>query len=109
MSPSNMSPGGNRRDGSESESGDSDESGDDDQGAGGAKDLWKNLCIMPQGGFYPSSSLMLELKQEYQQAQGRLQILWRCKEPIGNVRVMLPDAPHMRFKQDNQVPPTLRP
>jgi len=122
MSPSNSSnqlalgdiPRGNQRK-SESDSGsdESDESGDDDDEGGaresGAKDLWQKLCIMPQGSFFMSNILALDLKQEYSQAQGRLQILWRCKEPIGNIRVTLPDVPHMRFKQDNQAPPALRP
>jgi len=94
---------------SESDSGESDESGEEGgAGGAGANDLWKQLCIMPQGGFYASNSLTLELKHEYSQAQGKIAILFRCKDPVGNIRVMMPDVPHMRFKQDNQAPTAMR-
>lgn len=99
-----------RREDSESGSEESDESGDGDtNGASAAKDMWKQLCIMPQGSFFTSNVLSLELRQEYSAAQGKIQILWRCKEPLSNIRAMLPDVPHMRFKQDNQVPSSLKP
>mmetsp|Transcript_150732 Transcript_150732/g.281113 ORF Transcript_150732/g.281113 Transcript_150732/m.281113 type:complete len:1012 (-) Transcript_150732:159-3194(-) len=95
---------------SESES-DSDEGSEDANNSASVKDMWQNLCIMPQGDFYASSSLCLELKQEYMQSQGRLTIMFRnrSKEPIGNIRVMIPDCPHMRFQQANQAPAGLRP
>lgn len=95
---------------SESESG-SDEDSEDGASGSGVKDMWQNLCITPQGEFYASSSLCLELKQEYSQAQGRLTIMFRnrAKEPIGNIRVMIPECPHMRFQQANQAPTGLRP
>lgn len=99
-------------DGSESES-ESEESNEEGEGgtkgASGAKDMWKQLCIMPQGSFFASNNLSLDLKQEYNQAQGKIQILWRCKEPISNIRAMVSEVPHMRFKQDNQAPTSLRP
>lgn len=101
--------GSGRRDDSGSGSDESEESDDSDtNGASGAKDMWKQLCIMPQGSFFASNSLTLELRQEYTAAQGKIQILWRCKEPLSNIRAMLPDVPHMRFKQDNQVPSALK-
>jgi len=101
--------------GSDSESGseESDESdeegGEGANGASGAKEMWKQLCITPQGGFFSSNNLTLELRQEYSQGQGKLQILWKTKEPLTNIRAMVPDVPHMRFKQDNQAPSALQP
>jgi len=95
-----------------SESSGSEESEEDDEGGAGvagAKDLWKQLCIMPQGGFYMSDSLVLELRQEYSGGNGKMQILWKTKEPLDNIRVALADLPHMRFKQDNQILTALRP
>lgn len=71
--------------------------------------MWKQLCIMPQGSFFANNVLSLELKQEYSQSQGKMQILWRSKEPLGNIRVMISEVPHTRSKQDNQAPTALRP
>lgn len=93
---------------SESEESGSEES-DDEDGASAAKEMWKQLCIMPQGPFFASDILRLELRQEYNQAQGRMQILWQCKEPLSNIRVNIPELPHVRVKQDNQAPANLRP
>lgn len=111
----NLMPGSNvRKPGeSDSESGsDSDSGSEDGQNTGsGVKDMWQNLCIMPQGSFYASSSLCLELKQEYAQSQGRITVMFqnKSKEPIGNIRVMIPDSPQMRHSQANQAPTSLRP
>lgn len=77
----------------------------------GPRDLWQQLCIMPQGRLYTSGSLNLELKQEYTQASGRLTIMFinPGKDPIGNIRVMLPEVPFMRMQQFNEPPQSLGP
>mmetsp|Transcript_69361 Transcript_69361/g.166304 ORF Transcript_69361/g.166304 Transcript_69361/m.166304 type:complete len:962 (-) Transcript_69361:125-3010(-) len=97
----------------ESESGSEDESDDGQAGTNGGapKDLWTNLCIMPQGPFYASGNLCLDVKHEYQEAQGRITVLYRNagSEPITAIRVQLPEVPFMRFNQANQAPQQLRP
>jgi len=91
---------------SESEEEDSDE---EQQAEQGAKELWQKLCITSQGNFYISKNLCLDLRQEYSQSQGRIQILYRSKEPVSNIRVTLQDTPHLRFKQDSQAPRAVSP
>mmetsp|Transcript_70491 Transcript_70491/g.204298 ORF Transcript_70491/g.204298 Transcript_70491/m.204298 type:complete len:1018 (-) Transcript_70491:23-3076(-) len=77
----------------------------------GPRDLWQQLCIMPQGRFFTSGSLNLELKQEYDAAVGRLTIMFMNpgQSPIGNIRVMLPEVPYMRMQQFGEPPQTLGP
>mmetsp|Transcript_24803 Transcript_24803/g.53938 ORF Transcript_24803/g.53938 Transcript_24803/m.53938 type:complete len:1010 (+) Transcript_24803:366-3395(+) len=77
----------------------------------GPRDLWKQLCIMPQGSFYSSASLSLELKQEYNTSMGRLTIMFTNpgQSPIGNIRVMLPEVPFMRMQAMNEPPASLGP
>jgi len=97
----------------DSESGSDEESDDGQAGANGSgpKELWANLCIMPQGQLFASSSLCLDLKHEYQEAQGRITILYRNvgSDPVTSIRVQLPEVPYMRFNQANQAPAQLRP
>mmetsp|Transcript_39540 Transcript_39540/g.62810 ORF Transcript_39540/g.62810 Transcript_39540/m.62810 type:complete len:980 (+) Transcript_39540:99-3038(+) len=88
---------------------DSDSDSDSEDDASKPVMLWQNLCIVPQGTFYTSSSLSLDLKQEYSTHQGRIHILFKCNASVANIRVQLPDTPFMRFKQDNQPPTMLMP
>jgi len=80
-------------------------------GQGNPRDLWQQLCIMPQGRFYTSSNLVLELKHEYSAETGRITIMFinPSQAPIGNIRVMLPDVPFMRIQQVNEAPTQLGP
>lgn len=109
--------GGRRSGGNESDSDSSDSSGSGRGGSpkGGAgqrpNELWQQLCIMPQGRFYSSRSLVLELKQEYQGGQGKITIMFmnQSQEPIGNIRVQLPEVPFMRIQQFSEPPQMLAP
>jgi len=108
--------------GSESDSGSETESDEEPHRNGGAnsqssggtpRDLWTQLCILPSnepGGFFQSGALCLDLRQEYNQAQGRLTIRFsnKSREAIGNIRVILADAPFMRFRQASQPPSSLQ-
>ncbi|CAE7800308.1 BIP2, partial [Symbiodinium necroappetens] len=81
-------------------------------GAGSSpKDLWSQLCILPQGRFYTSPQLVLELKQEYNTATGRLTITFvnSAKAPIGNIRVQIPQVDYMRIQTFSEVPASLKP
>lgn len=111
-------PSNGARSDSESESGSDSSDGNPPQrgnnggaAAQGPADLWKNLCIMPQGSYFQSGSLCLDLKQEYNGAQGRMMVLFqnRASAPISNIRVMLPEVPFMRFHQGNEAPSGLKP
>lgn len=77
----------------------------------GPRDLWQQLCIMPEGRFFTSGQLNLELKQEYNASMGRLTIMFvnPGKDPIGNIRVMMPEVPFMRLQAMNEPPPSLAP
>jgi len=73
------------------------------------REMWQQLCIMPQGKMYNSGSLSLDLKQEYSGSMGRLTIMFTNpgKDPIGNIRVVLPEVQTLRFQQPNAVPTSL--
>jgi len=106
---------------------DSDSGSDSDDGAKGGlqfadggtasplgqnpKDLWQQLCIMPQGRFYSSNSLVLELKHEYMADVGRITIMFinNSQAPIGNIRVTMPEAPQWRLQGVNEPPTQLGP
>jgi len=110
---------GNRRDEeSESGSGSDSDSGDDraNGGASGAsgqgpRDLWQQLCITQQGRFFNSATLTIELKQEYNTSMGRLTFTYQNvgREPIGNIRVNIPEVPYLRTQQFNEAPTSLGP
>mmetsp|Transcript_170997 Transcript_170997/g.547955 ORF Transcript_170997/g.547955 Transcript_170997/m.547955 type:complete len:1015 (+) Transcript_170997:243-3287(+) len=100
---------------SASESG-SEEDNSPAAGPGGAegqgpRDLWTQLCIMPQGRLYTSPTLNLDLKQDYNLSTGRLTIMFNNpgKDPIGNIRVHLPEVPFMRLQAANEPPQSLGP
>jgi len=78
---------------------------------GGPRELWQQLCIMPQGRLYTSTSLNIELKQEYTTSMGRLTMMFinPSKDPIGNIRVMMPEVPFMRMQQFSEPPQSLGP
>mmetsp|Transcript_35625 Transcript_35625/g.111112 ORF Transcript_35625/g.111112 Transcript_35625/m.111112 type:complete len:1029 (+) Transcript_35625:63-3149(+) len=103
--------------GSESESGsESSEDSPEQRQADGApgqnpRDLWQQLCIMPQGRLYTSGSLVLELKHDYSAETGRITVMFvnSSQEPIGNIRVMIPEVPFLRVQQVNQAPAQLGP
>lgn len=84
--------------------------GDDSAAGQGPRELWQQLCIMPQGRFYTSASLNLEMKQDYSTSIGRLTIMFinPGKDTIGNIRVIIPEVPYMRFNQANEAPTQLR-
>jgi len=104
-----------------SESGSSDSGSDNEQGRGDAgaaggpgqnpQDLWAQLCITPQGRYYTSPHLVLEMKQEYNAASGRLTILFinASKAPIGNINVQIPEVPFMKIQTFSEVPSSLSP
>jgi len=75
------------------------------------KDLWQQLCIMPQGKFFNSNSLALELKHEYVQDVGRITVMFinNSQAPIGNIRVTMPEVPQLRLQGFNEPPPQLGP
>lgn len=66
---------------------------------------------MPQGRLFASDRLILDLKQEYNAATGRITIMFTnpSQEPIGNIRVGLPEVPFMRMQAMNEVPNLLGP
>ncbi|CAE7482439.1 ALPHA-ADR [Symbiodinium pilosum] len=103
------------KDASASESSDSEEDAGPVQsngtGAATPKDLWSQLCITPQGRFYTSPQLVMELKQEYNAATGRLTIVFinSAKAPIGNIRVHIPQVDTMRIQTFSEVPSSLKP
>ncbi|CAE7435900.1 ALPHA-ADR [Symbiodinium sp. CCMP2592] len=106
------------QDASASESSDSEEdagpvrsNGTAPAAGGSPKDLWSQLCITPQGRFYTSPQLVLELKQEYNAATGRLTITFvnSAKAPIGNIRVQIPQVDYMRIQTFSEVPTSLKP
>jgi len=80
-------------------------------GSGALRDLWQQVCIMPQGRLYSSASLNLDVKQEYNGAAGRLTVMFTNpgQSPIGNIRVMLPETPHVQMQPASEPPPTLGP
>lgn len=102
---------------SESESSDSEGAAPDAQAANGTasgpspKDLWLQLCLAPVGRFYNSPHLVLEMKQEYNAATGRLTILFKnnSKGAIGNIRVQIPEVPFMKVQTFSEVPPSMKP
>jgi hypothetical protein len=103
---------------SDSESSDSEDAvaiGGPESGAGhpsqNPTDLWEQLCIMPQGKFYHSNNLVLELKHEYTEDVGRITIMFtnQSQAPIGNIRVIMPEAPQLRLQGFNEPPPQLGP
>mmetsp|Transcript_56919 Transcript_56919/g.144354 ORF Transcript_56919/g.144354 Transcript_56919/m.144354 type:complete len:1007 (+) Transcript_56919:172-3192(+) len=77
----------------------------------GPRELWQQLCIMPQGPLYSSTTLNIELKQEYNTSMGRLTFMFTnpSKDPIGNIRVMMPEVPFMRMQQFSEPPQSLGP
>jgi len=105
--------------GSDSESGsESSEEGDRAGAAGaandvglGARELWQQLCITPQGRFFSSPSLILDLHHEYQAFTGRLTITFTnpLRAPIGNIQVYVPEVPHLRVQEFRAVPKVLGP
>mmetsp|Transcript_8755 Transcript_8755/g.27024 ORF Transcript_8755/g.27024 Transcript_8755/m.27024 type:complete len:1015 (+) Transcript_8755:176-3220(+) len=103
--------------GSESESGsESSEEASPQQQAGQApgqqpRELWQQLCIMPQGRFFTSGNLVMELKHEYIAETGRITIMFinPSQAPIGNIRVHIPEVPYMRTQQVNEAPSQLAP
>lgn len=78
---------------------------------GGAKlrEMWQQLCIMPQGRMHSSGSLSVDLKQDYSGSMGRLTLMLANpgKQPIGNIRVILPEVPTLRIQQANAPPSSL--
>eukprot|EP00929_Paragymnodinium_shiwhaense_P095003 TRINITY_DN5592_c0_g1_i1.p1 TRINITY_DN5592_c0_g1~~TRINITY_DN5592_c0_g1_i1.p1 ORF type:complete len:1029 (+),score=310.58 TRINITY_DN5592_c0_g1_i1:263-3349(+) len=103
--------GSNSGDSASGSDSDSDGGGGPGGQGGGIKDLWTQLCIMPQGSLFISPSLRIEMKQEYTAFTGRLSFLFqnRGKEPISNMRVMLPDADFMRARQHSQLQSAVNP
>mmetsp|Transcript_1310 Transcript_1310/g.3187 ORF Transcript_1310/g.3187 Transcript_1310/m.3187 type:complete len:999 (+) Transcript_1310:180-3176(+) len=98
--------------GSESDTGSESSADSASRGGGqGPRDLWQQLGIVSQGPFFVSPSLCMDMKQEYLSATGRLTISFRnaSEEPIGGLRVMIPEVPFLRCQQFSQVPPTLGP
>jgi len=105
--------------GSESESSEEGTNGQAEpapNGAGAAgstnpMELWQQLCILPQGRFYTSPDLVLELKHEYNAATGRITIMFinASREPIGDLRVHMPEVPVLQTQQFSEVPTTLAP
>ncbi|CAK8998368.1 AP-2 complex subunit alpha-2 (100 kDa coated vesicle protein C) (Adaptor protein complex AP-2 subunit alpha-2) (Adaptor-related protein complex 2 subunit alpha-2) (Alpha-adaptin C) (Alpha2-adaptin) (Clathrin assembly protein complex 2 alpha-C large chain) (Plasma membrane adaptor HA2/AP2 adaptin alpha C subunit), partial [Durusdinium trenchii] len=95
---------------SESESSDSEDEAPSTSGPS-PKDLWLQLCLAPVGRFYSSASLVLEMKQEYNAATGRLTILFKnvSKGAVGNIRVMIPEVPFMKVQTFSEVPSSLKP
>jgi len=100
--------------GSESESG--SDSSEDDRQAGGhgsnpqasreqfqqdPRELWQHLCIVPQGRLWSSNSLMIDIKQEYMGAMGRLTIMFtnQSNEPLINFHVRFQEVPFLRTQQ----------
>eukprot|EP00931_Biecheleriopsis_adriatica_P053406 TRINITY_DN31241_c0_g1_i1.p1 TRINITY_DN31241_c0_g1~~TRINITY_DN31241_c0_g1_i1.p1 ORF type:complete len:1000 (+),score=222.72 TRINITY_DN31241_c0_g1_i1:190-3189(+) len=75
------------------------------------KELWTNLCITSNGKFYNSPYLALEMQQQYNAATGRLTITYmnQSRDPIGNIRVQIPDVPFMKIQQFSEAPSSLRP
>eukprot|EP00928_Gymnodinium_smaydae_P096151 TRINITY_DN8435_c0_g4_i1.p1 TRINITY_DN8435_c0_g4~~TRINITY_DN8435_c0_g4_i1.p1 ORF type:complete len:1022 (+),score=242.96 TRINITY_DN8435_c0_g4_i1:348-3413(+) len=75
------------------------------------KNLWQQLCIMPQGRFFTSNSLCLEMRQEYNTFTGRLTLLFvnAAREPITNIRVRLPKVPYLHMQQFSEAPANLAP
>lgn len=124
MAPSSSRPttDGKKND-SESESSESkdseDEGGQGGRANGGAAgqgpdapmELWKQLCLVPVGRLFSSPSLSLEMKQEYSESMGRLTINFtnNSKDPITNIRVMMPEVPFMRMQQASPAPTGLQP
>jgi len=102
----------NKNDSDSSDSG--SESGSDEEEppavSDGPMELWKNLCIAPQGRFYSSPSLVLDLKHEYSASQGRITVMFTNPSSSGvQIRVSLPDCPFMRFQAANEAPSQLAP
>lgn len=103
---------------SESESSDSEDAPEPTANGTGSgpsgpspKDLWLQLCLAPVGRFYNSPHLVLEMKQEYNAATGRLTILFKntSKGAIGNIRVQIPEVAFMKAQTFSEVPSSMKP
>lgn len=75
------------------------------------RDLWQQLGIMPQGRFFTSPTLVLELRHEYQGATGRITVMFvnSSRETISGIQVMLPEAQGLRMQPANAAPAQLGP
>merc|ERR1711964_855371 len=73
-------------------------------------ELWKKLCLTPQGRFLVTGSLCLDLKHEYSPPLGRISILFsnRGKGAI-NCRVHIPPVDFMAVQQMNEAPGVVQP
>jgi hypothetical protein len=91
-------PSGSREDsdrGGDSRSGDSrsgddddDESNDDDEPVyPPPRQLWTVLCVEKEGTFYESDDVLISLKHEYREEQGRIAVNVEAKVPLEGIEV----------------------